>query len=69
VIQSQYSDKDLTTQDGVINTVNYEISDSKAQMFLTWGEYLEKTLDRINNKNAKQLLLFLNKHNDCYWTP
>jgi hypothetical protein len=69
VIQSQYSQKDLATQEGVINTVNYEISDNKAQMFLTWGEYLEKTLDRINGKNAKQLLLYLNKHTDRYWTP
>jgi hypothetical protein len=69
VIQSQYREKDLTTQEGVINTVNYEISDNKAQMSLTWGEYLEKTLDRINNKNAKKLLLYLNKHNDRYWTP
>jgi hypothetical protein len=69
VIQSQYREKDLTTQEGVINTVNYEISDSKAQMFLTWVEYFNKTLDRINNKNAKQLLLYLNKYNDRYWTP
>ena len=69
VIQSQYAEKDLATQEGVIKTVNYEISDNKAEMFLTWGEYLEKTLDRINNKNAKKLLLYLNKHNDRYWTP
>jgi hypothetical protein len=69
VIQSQYREKDLTTQEGVINTVNYEISDNKAQMFLTWVEYFNKTLDRINNKNAKQLLLYLNKYNDRYWTP
>jgi hypothetical protein len=69
VIQSEYAEKNLATQEGVINTVNYEISDSKAEMFLTWGEYLEKTLDRINNKNAKQLLLYLNKHNARYWTP
>lgn len=69
VIQSEYDKKDLTTQEGVINTVNYEISDNQAEMFLTWGEYLEKTLDRVNDKNAKQLLLYLNKHTDRYWTP
>ncbi len=69
VIQSEYEEKELTTQDGVVATVNYEISDNKAEMFLTWGEYLDKILEQVNNRNAKNLLLYLNKHADRYWTP
>jgi hypothetical protein len=69
VIHSEYEDKDLTTPEGVVGTVNYEISDDHAEMFLTWGEYLVKILDEVNNRNAKNLLLHLNKHNDRYWTP
>jgi hypothetical protein len=69
VIHSEFEDKDLTTSEGVINTVNYEISDDTAEMFLTWGEYLDKILEQVNNKNAKKLLLYLNKHSDRYWTP
>ena len=69
VICSEYEDKDLTTTEGVVNTLNYEISDDHAEMFLTWGEYFSKVLDQVNNKNAKNLLLFLNKHADRYWTP
>jgi len=69
VIYSDFEDKDLKTSEGVINTVNYEISDDTAEMFLTWGEYLNKILDQVNNRNAKNLLLHLNKHSDRYWTP
>jgi len=69
VVHSEFEDKDLTSSEGVINTVNYEISDNTAEMFLTWGEYLNKILDQVNNRNAKNLLLYLNKHSDRYWTP
>jgi len=70
VIQSDYEGKKLTETEGVINTVNYEISDHRAEMFLNWGEYLEKTLQRINGEQqSKQMLLHLNKYADRYWTP
>ncbi len=70
VIQSEFDNKDLTSTAGVINIVNYEISDKRAEMFLTWGEYIEKTLQRINGEQqSKQILLHLNKEADRYWTP
>jgi len=69
VIQSEFEQKNLTTSEGVIQTVNYEISDNQAEMFLTWGEYLDKILEQVNNQNAKNLLLHLNKHSERYWTP
>jgi len=69
VIENQYEDKDLTTADGVINTVNYEISDRSSEMSETWNEYLQLTLDKVNEKYAKSMLLHLSKHADRYWTP
>ncbi len=70
VIQSEFEGKELTSTKGVINTVNYEIFDDRAEMFLTWGEYLEKTLQRINGEQqSKQILLHLNKEAGRYWTP
>ncbi|MCK5525341.1 MAG: hypothetical protein KAI83_19610, partial [Thiomargarita sp.] len=69
VICSDFEEKELMTSEGVVNTVNYEISDDTAEMFLTWGEYLNKILDQVNNRNAKNLLLHLNKHSERYWTP
>jgi hypothetical protein len=69
VILSDYEDKDLTTSEGVIDTVNYEISEEHAEMYLTWGEYIHHTVDEINDKNAKNILLFLSKNNKQYFTP
>lgn len=69
VIQSEYEEKDLTTQEGVVNTVNYEITDPSSEMSMTWGEYIELTLKKVNDRHAKQLLLHLSKHADREWTP
>ncbi|MDM8563602.1 hypothetical protein QUF54_09635, partial [Candidatus Marithioploca araucensis] len=69
VIQSEYDNKELTTSQGVVNTVHYEISDRNSEMSKTWNEYLQLTLQRINDKNAKNMLLHLNKYAERDWTP
>ncbi len=69
VIQSEYENKDLSSQEGVVNTVNHEISDRKSEMSMTWGEYIELTLQRINDIHAKTILLHMSKHADRDWTP
>ncbi|MEN8221008.1 MAG: hypothetical protein ABFS56_32580 [Pseudomonadota bacterium] len=69
VILSDCEDKDLTTTEGVINAVNYEISTKTAEMSLTWAEYIEDTVAEVNNLNAKNILLYLSKHNERYFTP
>ncbi|OAD20725.1 hypothetical protein THIOM_003550, partial [Candidatus Thiomargarita nelsonii] len=62
-------DKDLTTADGVVDAVNYEISYRRSEMSDTWNEYLQLTLQKVNERYAKSLLLHLSKHADRYWTP
>ena len=69
VIQNEQSNQDLTTSSGVIDRVNYEISDRRSEMSGTWNEYLQLTLKRVNDKHAKNILLHLSKHADRYWTP
>ena len=69
VIQSGDQSNELTTTAGVVNTVNYEITDRKSEMSRTWAEYIVNTLERINDRNAKKLLLYLSKNADRYWTP
>ncbi len=69
VIQNEQENQDLTTSVGVIERVNYEISDRRSEMFETWNEYLQLTLKRVNDIHAKNLLLYLSKHADRYWTP
>ena len=69
VIQSNFREKDLTTIKGVINTVNYEITDKGSEMSMNWGEYIELTLKKINDRHAKAMLLHLSKNPDTEWTP
>lgn len=69
VVNNRSADRDLTTAAGVIHAVTYEISSRQSQLVQTWGEYIELTLQRINDRYAKAILLHLNKHSDRYWTP
>ena len=69
VMASEYGGKDLTTRQGVVDTVNFEISDRLSEMSMTWGEYIEQTLDRVNDLHAKAILLHMSKHADRVWTP
>ncbi|MEZ4733364.1 MAG: hypothetical protein R3E79_40225 [Caldilineaceae bacterium] len=68
VILSDYKGKDLTISDGVINAVNYEITNRRSMMSGTWAEYLHLTFRRVNGIHTKSMMLFLNKYADRYWT-
>ena len=69
VVQSNYPERDLMTEGGVIETVNYEIENKNSELSGTWREYIDKTVNRINDRNGKHMLLHLNKHNQRVWTP
>jgi DNA-binding Lrp family transcriptional regulator len=69
VIQSDFINKDLTTDQGVIDTVHYEISDSDSNMSGTWREYIDQTLEDINNIHAKRILLHMSKDPNRIWIP
>ena len=69
VIQSKYEKKDLQTTQGVINTVHYEISNRLSDMSRTWREYIDKTLEDINNIHAKRILLHMSKDPNRIWIP
>ncbi|MEZ4860294.1 MAG: hypothetical protein R3C14_03275 [Caldilineaceae bacterium] len=69
VMRSNYPKRNLTTTQGVVETVNYEVADRESFLSRTWEEYIGRTVTRINEKYGKHLLLHLSKHNDRYWTP
>jgi len=69
VIQSNFPNRDLTDTEGAIEAVNFEISDRDSELSKTWREYIDLTVDRINETYGKQILLHLSKHNDRFWTP
>jgi len=64
-----YSQKDLTQESGVIETVNYEVTYRHSQMSKTWSEYIESTIHQVNDIHGKNILLHLSKNSDRYWTP
>ncbi|MCP4606213.1 MAG: hypothetical protein GY847_37840, partial [Proteobacteria bacterium] len=43
VMDSSYPDRDLTTTEGVIETVNYEMAGRGSELSGTWQEYIDKT--------------------------
>ncbi|MDM8552475.1 hypothetical protein QUF72_20480 [Desulfobacterales bacterium HSG2] len=69
VMQSDYEHRDLTTEEGVAATVNYEVTDRYSEMSRTWGEYIQLTLAKVNDRHAKKILLHLSKNSDQSWTP
>ncbi|MCP4679746.1 MAG: hypothetical protein GY854_30500, partial [Deltaproteobacteria bacterium] len=52
----------------MIDVVDYEITNRRSRMSKTWSEYIELTLQNVNDRYAKQMLLYLSKHSDRYWT-
>lgn len=65
IIRSSYKEKNLTTIDGLIKTIEYEIR--KGDIYKTWLEYLLYTIGEINQFNAKKIVMFLSKNRDKEW--
>jgi hypothetical protein len=69
IFQSIFDGKDLTSGESVAATVNFEITDRQSEMSMTWREYIDTMLNKVNDRHAKQILLYLSKHNDRFWRP
>ncbi len=68
VMKGPYAAKDLVAEDGVVDAVNYEITDRNSRLSKTWNEYIQLTLLKIDDRHAKNMLLFLNQHPERYWS-
>jgi len=62
--ESQCPDKDLTTKDGLIRTLEFETLDNQGSVKGTWMEYVHSAFQRVNDRNAKRMVLYLCKHRD-----
>ncbi|MCP4218799.1 MAG: hypothetical protein GY765_29475 [bacterium] len=69
IIRSSYESKDLVSAAGVIDTINYELTSRDADFGNNWEEYFRATFSRVNEVNAKKMLLHLTKYRDRSWTP
>jgi len=59
----------LLSSDGVIDAVHTELTGRHSRMSGTWAEYINKTVIKINDIYAKDILLHMCKHNNQTWTP
>ncbi len=64
IMCSDYEDKDLTTLDGVTKTLEFETLDFRGEIKSTWMEYIASALPRINDRNGKNIVLYLCKNRD-----
>ena len=61
--------KNMRTSDDVIDAVNAELTSRFSMMSKTWAEYINKTVKKINDRYAKDILLHMSKHSDRTFTP
>jgi hypothetical protein len=62
LFHSMQPEKDLTTREGLLNTLNFETLDNKGIIKGTWLEYISSTFARVNERNAKNIVLYLSKN-------
>jgi hypothetical protein len=64
IIRSRYRDKDLTTVNGLTDTLEFETLNRRGNIKATWMEYVLSTFKKVNGRNAKNIVLYLCQHRD-----
>ncbi|MCP5108532.1 MAG: hypothetical protein GY950_34425, partial [bacterium] len=64
IIRSALRKKDLTTLQGLTETLEFETLNERGIIKLTWLEYISAAFPQINGRNAKHIVLHLCKHRD-----
>ncbi len=64
IFRSIYNQKDLTTIKGLMDILEYETLDEQGRIKSTWMEYMDSALPRVNDRNAKNIVLYLCKNRD-----
>ncbi|UCH96216.1 MAG: hypothetical protein JSV88_04990 [Candidatus Aminicenantes bacterium] len=62
IMRSEYKDKDLTTVDSLTRTLEFETLDDHGSIKSTWMEYVKTAFSKVNDRNAKKIVLHLCKH-------
>ncbi|MCP4405521.1 MAG: hypothetical protein GY801_50490, partial [bacterium] len=64
IMRSNSPNKDLTTAEGVLRTLEFETLDRRGSIKNSWLEYLYAALPKINDRYAKQIVLYLCTHQE-----
>lgn len=64
LFQSYAPEKDFTTEDGMLKTLEYETLNEHGTIRGVWMEYLGKIFYKVNQEHAKRIVLYLCQHRD-----
>ncbi|MCP5107659.1 MAG: hypothetical protein GY950_30000, partial [bacterium] len=64
IMRSESRQKDLTSVEGLVKTLEFETLDDHGEIKSTWMEYVSTAFSRVNDKNAKNIVLYLCKNRD-----
>ncbi|MCP4219674.1 MAG: hypothetical protein GY765_33890 [bacterium] len=64
VMRSEYPDKNLTTIEGLTRTLEFETLDPRGTIKSGWMEYVKAAFGKVNDRNAKRIVLHLFKQKD-----
>jgi len=62
VFHSYAPDKDLTTPEGLVKVLEYETLNTRGNIRGVWMEYIGKVFYKVNEHNAKNIVLYLSQH-------
>jgi hypothetical protein len=62
VMMSNYEHKDLTDAESALATLQYETALPRGQIAKMWMEYIWEAFDKVNDRNAKAIVLYLAKY-------
>jgi len=66
LFRSKYPDKDLTTEEGLRETLEFETLHREGIIRGTWLEYINSAFPRVNEKYAKDIVLYLSKYKEQF---
>ncbi len=64
ILRSNFTKKNLTTLQGLTETLEFEIFNDEGEIKSTWMEYVNTAFHEVNQKNAKNIVLYLCQHRD-----
>jgi len=62
LFRSLYKNKDLRTIDGLTETLEFETLNNQGNIKQTWMEYVDAAFSKVNDRNAKRIVLQLFKN-------
>ncbi|MCP4149744.1 MAG: hypothetical protein GY757_18505, partial [bacterium] len=62
ILLSECPDNDLTTINGLTGTLEFETLNYQGSIKATWMEYVKTAFSKVNDRNAKRIVLHLFKH-------